>query len=509
MTRRFRAVWLAPLLALVALGGWVFASPAGSSPDDDYHLVSIWCAAGDRTSLCEESGDPGTRMVSRALLDINCFARDSTESAACQADVLEHAQLVETDRGNFVGAYPPVYYGVMSLFASDDILTSILVMRFVNVLLLVGLTTALYLLLPVRRIPTLVWGWLATIVPLGLFLVASNNPSAWAIIGVGTLPLALLGYFETSGRRRITLAVLAAVATLVAAGSRADAAVYAILVIGAVVVLTAARGRDYLVRAILPLVLVLVAGSLVLLSAQLSAGIDGFTSSAAVPAGAHGFSRADEGGGGDLLGLLFSNILNAPSLWAGVFGYWSLGWFDTPLPAIVAFGGVGVFVAVGFTGLRELNVRKLVVAAATASGIWIIPVYTLTRGGQPVGVEVQPRYILPLIVVLGMFLLLATGQRLRWFTRVQTILLGVTLTGTAVISLYFNIRRYVTGDDVQRVDLGSGLEWWWTGVPGPMAVFAIASLAWAGLIAVVLRELHRGLAAAERPVDLAQVPSAR
>src|SRR5690606_18301480 len=129
MRRRFRAIWLAPLLALVALGGWVFASPAGSSPDDDYHLVSIWCAAGDRTALCEQSGDPTTRMVSRALLDINCFARDSTESAACQTDVLEREELVETDRGNFVGAYPPVFYNVMSLFAGHDIQTSILIMR--------------------------------------------------------------------------------------------------------------------------------------------------------------------------------------------------------------------------------------------------------------------------------------------------------------------------------------------------------------------------------------------
>jgi hypothetical protein len=210
-----------------------------------------------------------------------------------------------------------------------------------------------------------------------------------------------------------------------------------------------------------------------------------------------------------VLGLLFSNILNAPSLWAGVFGYWSLGWFDTPLPAVVAFGGVGVFAAAGFTGLRDLNGRKLIVAAATAVGIWVIPVYTLTRGGQPVGVEVQPRYLLPLIVVLGMFLLLTTAQRVRWFTRVQTILLGVTLTGAAVIALYFNIRRYVTGDDVQGMDLGSGLEWWWTGLPGPMAVFAIASLAWAGLIIVLLRELHRGLPGLTAVDEPAPVPSAR
>ena len=40
---RVRAVLLAIALALV-LGGWLLAAPPGASPDDGYHLGSIWCA---------------------------------------------------------------------------------------------------------------------------------------------------------------------------------------------------------------------------------------------------------------------------------------------------------------------------------------------------------------------------------------------------------------------------------------------------------------------------------
>ena len=41
------AAWLITCLAaFAALAGWSLASPAGSSPDDDYHLASIWCAQG-------------------------------------------------------------------------------------------------------------------------------------------------------------------------------------------------------------------------------------------------------------------------------------------------------------------------------------------------------------------------------------------------------------------------------------------------------------------------------
>jgi len=61
------------------------------------------------------------------------------------------------------------------------------------------------LLLPLRRRSTLLWGWIVSIVPLGLFLIASNNPSSWALIGIGSAWLALLGYLETHGKRKIAL----------------------------------------------------------------------------------------------------------------------------------------------------------------------------------------------------------------------------------------------------------------------------------------------------------------
>ena len=45
-------VLLAPALALIALLAWVFASPIGASPDDDYHLTSAWCAGPSAGDTC-------------------------------------------------------------------------------------------------------------------------------------------------------------------------------------------------------------------------------------------------------------------------------------------------------------------------------------------------------------------------------------------------------------------------------------------------------------------------
>jgi len=44
-SRVARAVTLVVAL-LVVLTGWLLAAPPGASPDDGYHLGSIWCADG-------------------------------------------------------------------------------------------------------------------------------------------------------------------------------------------------------------------------------------------------------------------------------------------------------------------------------------------------------------------------------------------------------------------------------------------------------------------------------
>ena len=58
---RFRLIALAPALVLVAVGAWAFASPAGSAPDDEFHLASIWCANDARTDLCKPGTQEGER----------------------------------------------------------------------------------------------------------------------------------------------------------------------------------------------------------------------------------------------------------------------------------------------------------------------------------------------------------------------------------------------------------------------------------------------------------------
>lgn len=490
--RRLRWIHLAPVLALVALSAWAFASPIGAGPDDDYHIVSTWCANGG-SELCLPGSEPGNRVVTQALPDVACYAQHDSRSAECQDYVWSTlmGKQVESERGNFVGEYPPVYYSAMRIFAGDDIQTSALIMRVVNAVLFVGLATALAWLLPAPRRRTLLWGWLVALVPLGMFIIPSNNPSGWAVTGVGTAFLALLGWFESTGRRRWALGALYLVGVLMAAGARGDAAVYVVGATVTVMILTAGLTREWALKALLGLAGLAIAIVLFSMAGQAGVGAIGFTGGgyATIPvAGDVTGTEAPLTG----FSLAAYNLLMLPFLWTGVWGSWGLGWLDTQLPAIVPWAATAAFIVVGFAGIGRLTWRKSIATGGVLLVLIALPVYVLTAGGDKVGANLQPRYLLPLIVLFVFLLLVDPAGRGLRFTRVQTFAILGALAIANFVALQVNIRRYVTGADQQGLNLDSGAEWWWTGFPvGPTALWVVGAVAYAGLLAMLWSELRR------------------
>lgn len=485
--RRPPILALVPVLALLTLLAWVFASPIGAGPDDDYHLVSTWCAGATADETCVPTGKGAERKISVELAEISCFGGNAQQSAACQDAIFDGDvtdDLVVTDRGNFYSEYPPLYYAVMSVFTSADVQLSALLMRVFTVSLFVAMLTALYLLLPGARRPALVVGWLVTTIPLGVFLLASNNPSAWATVGVGTSWIALIGYFETTGRRRVGLGALYALGVVMAAGSRGDAAVYVGLATVLALVCVFRPRREFFRAALLPVAMGVVALTFLLLSRQAGAGLIGFTETPAANAG------EDPGPGAESLsafGSLAYNVLNAPFLWVGVLGEWGLGWLDTAMPAIVVLAAVGAFVMAGFLGLGRVSRRKGIAVAVVGLVLWVVPVFVLQQGGDTVGENLQPRYLLPLIVLLG-GLLAIDAPSPRW-TMGQLRIVAVALAVAHTVALYFNLRRYLTGVGGGGLNLDIDPEWWWNAPFSPMFVWIVGSLAYAGLLHLIVTRL--------------------
>ncbi len=502
---RVRAVGLAPVtglvLAAIALVAWVYASPIGSSPDDDYHLTSSWCAGPAATELCvdaENADEPSARIVPEALPEIACFAFDSEASAACQGAEFswDPDDTVETSRSNVGGGYPPLYYAVTGLFAGGDVQLSALLMRLLSVTIFLGLAAALWILLPTHRRPALVWGWLLAAVPLGAFFLTSNNPSGWAIAGVGLSWLALLGFVHEPDRRRaIGLGTIFALAAVLAAGARGDAALYVGLGIVVVAVLTyeSRPGRwlpsvRWLQRAILPAVVGVIALVFFFTSRQVSSGLTGFGGSGSSTGGS-----GDEGLEAVIQGpaLLAYNILHLPSLWGGLLTEAGVGWLDTPMPSLVAFAVWGAVLAVAFTALALLERRTAIAAVLVGAVLVVLPLYVLQAGADRVGQEVQPRYLLPLMVLfIGVLLLGRAGRTVR-FSPLQSWMLAAALAGAHFVALHVTMRRFITGIDGAGFTLGSGAEWWWQLPVGPDVVWLVGSAAFAGLVVWALPLVRR------------------
>jgi len=463
--RRASAIAI-PILLLITIFSWAFSSPVASSPDDHFHLPSIWCGLGDREGICEPSGDADTRMVPSPVISAPCFAFHPTESAACWA--YDAPGMSEASWMNARGLYPPLFYAVMSVFVGPDVATSVIAMRIFNSALIVGLFTAVFFALPRRLRPALVVSALACSVPLGLFLFASTNPSSWAIAAAATVWVCLYGTTKTSGRRQWALGGLAVLATLMGAGARADAAVFAVFAVFIAALLGLRRRGPFLVPGIS-------AGLVVLVSALffLSAGQSGAISTG-LPTDNPPLT----------LGQHVSNLLGIPVLWFGAFGSSGLGWLDTIPPAVVSTLAFGVFAAAIFVGIRRLGVRRGVALAAAFAALWVVPFFLLAQSHATVGSEVQSRYLLPLMLILVGVASASPRTAAEW-RGPRSLVAGGALAVAAAVALHTNIRRYTVGVESNAIDPGVDAEWWWTGVPSPLAVWLIGSLAFAAVFVLL------------------------
>lgn len=463
--RRWRIVVAAliPVALLFALLAWAFASPVGSSPDEDYHLGSIWCAQGDRAGFCESTDDPGVKLVPKAVtMAAKCYAFHPERSGACPA--ADSQELAASKRGTFNdNGYPPVFYTTMSVFVSHDVDASVLAMRALNAVLFVGLLTALYVLLDRGRRGIVLWGGMVALVPFGMFIIPSINPSGWASISAITLWLALLGFYEARSRGRlIGFGVIALIATLMGAGARSDAATYSVLAMVVVMILKAERTKRFWLLSLFTLALAVICVAFYLSGSQ--GGV--INPDTATPLSRHA-----------TLALTVENFLQLPSLWTGNFGLWGLGWLDTAMPAVVWMPSLTIVAAVAFFGLRYGSMRKSIALGLVGLALIVVPLYVLVHDRVLVGTGVQPRYLYPLVLLFVGLCLWGVNRLGLGMSGLQLILVVGGLWFANHIALSTNLRRYVTGTNARGLNLDAGVDWWWHLPFGPIWVWVIGSIA--------------------------------
>ena len=496
---RYLGTILVSVLAITAFSSWAFSSAFGSAPDDDYHLSSVWCSSFSGDTCEVDPGGEGVYIPEALREAIYCYKQNPTQSAGCQPflDGTDPRPDVAFGHNNPVrNLYPDGYYMFQNLFKSESIQATALLIRFVNLSLFLGSAIGVFFALPLRLRPTWIWMWAIGLVPMGMFIVPSSNPSSWAITAVAAGWISLLGYLETKGVRAGVLGTIYLLSFVLAINARIDSVLYLGFASLVAVWISDLRGKK-LVAKIWPSFIV---GALIILQlainpANLSRVTEGLGQRSDLYQDPIPWMRSTEVIDGSAFdwSLLWNNFLSIPGLWLGVFGgypWGSLGWLDTTIPQIVLMGTMTVLVGIIFLSLKNAEPKKVISVMSVVVALWGMPLYLLQLGGFRTGEEVQARYLVPLIMVfLGTVLLTKSGiPVINERGRVWFVIIAISLANS--IALHTNIRRYTTGDRVKGFNLNSPREWWWPFFPeaiSPMTVWAIGSLAFVGLLWMLLR----------------------
>jgi hypothetical protein len=477
-------------VGLILLGtSWAFASPHGSSADDDYHLTSIWCAQGDSQYCQRVEGDPGV-VVPRIIAYPACYVTwPASQSAGCVSEV-DYTPIYTQRLDPEVGGYPGGFYWAMSWLAGRDVVGSVQLMRIVNVgLAAVLLGLALTVTRPaIRRAIALSWG--VGIIPVGIFFIASTNPSSWTIIGVGLYWAFLLSALQSLNERnsKAWLSFLGAVATAsMALVARNDSGIYLVLS-------TAAVGLIAWKRSAIPRwALALVLSSLAAVSATVVflAYRNWYLS---FPLSFPGAQTAT-----DQPNPLVKLLLEVPGFFVGLIGgqrplnvisdsgfnqsldgyrptgvLYGPGWAEMNLPSIVGISSliaVAIVLAVGFNSYRRTRVLAFVALVAAA----IIQIVIMRAMADFAAFwEVQPRYLVPILLVIIGVGAMNTRVGHAIMTRAQALTVTLLVVVSGSVAWMSIAARYAVGPDASFTNFGQTADWWWELGPSRLVWFLIA-----------------------------------
>ena len=502
---------LAVLLVVAVIAAslaWVVSSPVGSSPDEDFHVGSMWCPPPVDESGCVLSEEDGKTAVmvpqTAARRFVTCYVLTSDASARCTLEASDDvaAPTSRWDDGN----YPWGYYQFAHLFVQHSTNRAVLALRAFNTLAAIGLLGAIIALADsgLRRAISvaLTVAWL----PMGFYFITGMNPSSWAMTGTFAFASALLASTRSEGPRRAGLIACALTGAVLACTSRGDSAFFLF------VVTVALAFAVPLSRRIVPeAVLACVASAL---------GI--WVMSRTNVAASHLASGSDVSGE-SWWRIVYLNVSALPDYLRGFVGYlFGPGWNDVSYQGTVSSGASLVVVALLAWSLRSLSWRRVLSAFVVAGAITGVPVVIGVRGHFSNVEAYQPRYMLPLFAVFLLMLLAPSPARderghllgSRPFRvpqgvagRVGTGLVAAVWALTNARALYLVIERYTFGRtahgmpiDLSTRNLSDGNEWWWPNAPvGPMTVWVIGALA--GVVAIALAAYLWGGVTRERLQD--------
>ena len=475
--------------AMITLASWALSSPPGSGPDDEYHLSSIWCSHGYRVQFCEKSASIYEAKIPLQLhrnggpRTVFCYAGNSQISAGCIRGLdAEAVTKLESSKRFNTGYIAKNFYNANGFFVSPNVNGSILTLRFFQIAIFFGLISFMIYSSGERK-----WAILLALfvgmVPVGLFIIPSTNPSSWAIAGVVSAAICAMNIFMSSRRSHRVIAVIGfVVALLFTRNVRTDINI----MMAICVTLGALSGfliretdRPYKFdRAKLLKLGFLVAPGLIYIHLRL-------------------FSLYPWSIVKFILGGSFYSFSNdSPQAFLGFLGgSIQLGSADfAPTPVVL------ILMSIGFATFIVITSKFVPLKVKISSGFGVSLLFFLPYWFSLGAIGLASRYIMAIyLVLLGTFSASAVGSRRTLnlqFSKSSLATIFLTISFAQSLSLHQSIRRYVTGTNIAGWNLNKGAQWWWTYGPSPMTIWLIGSVAFGVALFVVLSMINTDQAAA-------------
>jgi 4-amino-4-deoxy-L-arabinose transferase-like glycosyltransferase len=471
-----RAAWLCVAVACLNAVCWSLISPPFQITDEPSHFAYVQHLAttGTLPTSAKEAFSPSETEALRALkyLQVRELPQNGTIATAAEQAQLERAlstpaSSASQDAG-VATEQPPLYYALETIpyDLGGTVLARLALMRLLSALM-AGVTALFAFLFLREALPGVRWAWIVgglgvSLFPLLGFMSGAVNPDAMLYAVSAALFFALARAFRlglTPGRG-------AAIGAVIAVGVLSKVNFIGLLPGAALALAILARRAARVSRRDAYRSLALAAGvaaSPVAVYLAVSAASGHFHAIDIGPTGLH-FLTAK----GSIFGKLsylwelylpalpgmpvyFHGVSTTRQLWFdGLVGRY--GWLDTFFPAWVY--DVALIPAAAIAGLcvRELIRRRTALAERVAE----LAVYIVMSAGvmalvgasdylaypKDIGAYVEPRYLLPMLVLFGAVLALAArGAGRRWGPAMGALLVLVIL-GHNIFSQLLVISRY-------------------------------------------------------------------
>jgi len=167
-----------------------------------------------------------------------------------------------------------------------------------------------------------------------------------------------------------------------------------------------------------------------------------------------------------------------------IFG---LGWAEHQLPSLVGILAAIAAFALVFTAMRAWRLPQWLAVTTVILGMVATVLFTRLSDNFGGPNLVQPRYLVPLLVVAVGVMLVSPATGYSLITRSQAAVATILVTVSGTVAWLATAARYAIGPEAAWTNFGQEVQWWWSFGPSRLvggAMMLVITSLWIGIALV-------------------------